>query len=192
MEEQLKDPYNPADPALPDLECAVCFSPFNNVFNTPKMLQCHHTFCLECLARINVVSTQPDSVQCPLCRAFTSLPSLGLPKLDTDPTVLSCLPEPMQYVYSIRFSRDRAKLQVKRVPSAAPPCLDETRRSLDLGAPADTIQEEEERRSLVTRARALFLRLVKMPVCKMFLMAVSMMAMVSLTVIIVITLYNRK
>ncbi|KAF7707949.1 hypothetical protein HF521_017006 [Silurus meridionalis] len=53
---------------LPDLECAVCFSQFSNVFNTPKVLQCGHTFCLECLARINIKSSQPDSLQCPLCR----------------------------------------------------------------------------------------------------------------------------
>ncbi|KAI5086630.1 RING finger protein 223-like, partial [Silurus meridionalis] len=86
---------------LPDLECAVCFSQFNNVFNTPKVLQCGHTFCLECLARINIKSSQPDSLQCPLCRAYTPVPTLGLPKLATDIVVLSCLPEAMQRVYSI-------------------------------------------------------------------------------------------
>ncbi|KAF7707812.1 hypothetical protein HF521_016869 [Silurus meridionalis] len=69
---------------LPELECAVCFSQFNNVFNTPKVLQCGHTFCLECLARINIKSSQPDSLQCPLCRAYTPVPTLGLPKLATD------------------------------------------------------------------------------------------------------------
>uniref|UniRef100_A0A3Q4GJI0 RING-type domain-containing protein n=1 Tax=Neolamprologus brichardi TaxID=32507 RepID=A0A3Q4GJI0_NEOBR len=76
----------------PDLECAICFSQFNNVFRCPKMLQCKHTFCLECLARMNVKSAEPNAIQCPLCRSFTPLPSLGLPKLATDSDVLSYLP----------------------------------------------------------------------------------------------------
>ncbi|XP_043968114.1 vegetative cell wall protein gp1-like isoform X1 [Gambusia affinis] len=40
----------PPDESGPDLECAICFSEFNNVFRCPKMLNCKHTFCLECLA----------------------------------------------------------------------------------------------------------------------------------------------
>lgn len=98
----------------PDLECAICFSEFNNVFRCPKMLQCKHTFCLECLARMNVKSAQPNTIQCPLCRSLTPLPALGLPKLTTDSDVLSYLPAAMQRVYSIRFQRNKGKLQVKR------------------------------------------------------------------------------
>lgn len=100
--------------SCPDLECAICFSQFNNVFRCPKMLQCKHTFCLECLARINVKSTQPNVIQCPLCRGLTPLPTLGLPKLATDSDVLSYLPAAMQRVYSIRFVRNKGRLQVKR------------------------------------------------------------------------------
>uniref|UniRef100_A0A4W6G6I9 RING-type domain-containing protein n=1 Tax=Lates calcarifer TaxID=8187 RepID=A0A4W6G6I9_LATCA len=84
--------------------CSICFSQFNNVFRCPKMLQCKHTFCLECLARINVKSPEPSAIQCPLCRSLTPLPTLGLPKLTTDPDVLSYLPAAMQRVYSILFS----------------------------------------------------------------------------------------
>lgn len=98
----------------PDLECSICFSQFNNVFRCPKMLQCKHTFCLECLARINVKSSEPNAIQCPLCRSLTPLPTLGLPKLTTDSDVLSYLPAAMQRVYSIRFHRNKGKLQVKR------------------------------------------------------------------------------
>src|SRR4029434_11239965 len=42
------DPQPSADENAPDLECAICFSQFDNVFRTPKMLGCNHTFCLEC------------------------------------------------------------------------------------------------------------------------------------------------
>lgn len=98
----------------PDLECSICFSQFNNVFRCPKMLQCKHTFCLECLARINVKSAQPGTIQCPLCRGVTTLPALGLPTLATDVSVLTYLPAAMQRVYSVRFLRSKGRLQVKR------------------------------------------------------------------------------
>lgn len=107
-----------SEESCPDLECAICFSQFNNVFRCPKMLQCKHTFCLECLARINVKSREPEAIQCPLCRSFTPLPTLGLPKLTTDSDVLSYLPAAMQRVYSIRFQRNKGKLQVKRSVSS--------------------------------------------------------------------------
>uniref|UniRef100_A0A3P9L4V4 RING-type domain-containing protein n=1 Tax=Oryzias latipes TaxID=8090 RepID=A0A3P9L4V4_ORYLA len=91
-----------SDPGLPcpDLECSICFTQFNNVFRCPKMLHCKHTFCLECLARINVKSAEPNAIQCPLCRGLTTLPTLGLPKLATDSDVLSYLPAAMQRVYT--------------------------------------------------------------------------------------------
>lgn len=108
----------PPDESGPDLECAICFSEFNNVFRCPKMLNCKHTFCLECLARMNIKSVEPSAIQCPLCRGLTPLPPLGLPKLATDSDVLSYLPAAMQRVYSIRFIRNKGKLQVKR--SASP------------------------------------------------------------------------
>lgn len=103
-----------SEDSCPDLECAICFSQFNNVFRCPKMLNCKHTFCLECLARINIKSAEPSAIQCPLCRGLTPLPTLGLPRLATDSGVLSYLPAAMQRVYSIRFLRNKGKLQVKR------------------------------------------------------------------------------
>ncbi|XP_066510858.1 RING finger protein 225 [Hoplias malabaricus] len=190
MDLSLKDPYAPESPvgdSFPDLECAVCFSQFNNVFNTPKMLECKHTFCLECLARMNVKSQQPDSLQCPLCRAFTPLPSLGLPKLATDPKVISYLPEAMQRVYSIRFSRERGKLQVKRVPSTVPTLSSDSRQSLDLGVPADT--EDTTQRS---SRGSICSRLLRMPLCRAFFMAFGVLIMVSLTIGIVIILSQKK
>lgn len=112
-----------SEDACPDLECSICFSQFNNIFRCPKMLQCGHTFCLECLARMNVKSTDPEAIQCPLCRRFTPLPALGLPKLTTDSAVLAYLPATMQKVYSIRFQRNKGKLRVKRSGETRCPLL---------------------------------------------------------------------
>lgn len=173
---------------LPELECAVCFSQFNNVFNTPKVLQCGHTFCLECLARMNIKSSQPASLQCPLCRAFTPLPTLGLPKLDTDVEVLSCLPEAMQHVYSIRFNRNKCKLQVKRIPSSIPASLNNQRHSLDLGSPISADEDQDRPRGVAP----FFSRLMRLPMCRAFLMISSMLIMVSLTIGISILLSTRK
>lgn len=173
---------------LPELECAVCFSQFNNVFNTPKVLQCGHTFCLECLARMNIKSSQPASLQCPLCRAFTPLPTLGLPKLDTDVAVLSCLPEAMQHVYSIRFNRNKCKLQVKRIPSSIPASLNNQRHSLDLGSPVSADEDQDRPRGVAP----FFSRLMRLPMCRAFLMISSMLIMVSLTIGISILLSKRK
>ncbi|KAJ6652057.1 hypothetical protein lerEdw1_015260 [Lerista edwardsae] len=85
------------DPA-PD--CPVCWSPFDNTFRTPKVLQCQHSFCLECLAHLSLVSPAQGRLQCPLCRHPTVLPS-GQPvtHLPTDEAVLRRLRlEPSQIV----------------------------------------------------------------------------------------------
>ncbi|XP_077377966.1 RING finger protein 223 [Festucalex cinctus] len=122
----------PVDGA-PDLECWVCYSHFNNVFRCPKMLECKHTFCLECLARINVKSAQPAAIRCPLCRHTTPLPAHGLAQLATDADVLASLPPAMQRVYSVRFQRSKGKLQIRRLTEGQRLC---TIRSLDVGLPS--------------------------------------------------------
>ncbi|XP_074495922.1 uncharacterized protein LOC141770162 [Sebastes fasciatus] len=66
-----------SEDSCPDLECSICFSQFNNVFRCPKMLQCKHTFCLECLARINVKSAEPNAIQCPLNHSLLESSHVG-------------------------------------------------------------------------------------------------------------------
>ncbi|XP_051807060.1 E3 ubiquitin-protein ligase RNF152 [Acanthochromis polyacanthus] len=173
-----------------DLECSVCFSRFNNVFRCPKVLQCRHTFCLECLARINVKASEPSAIQCPLCRSFTPLPALGLPKLDTDAHVLSCLPAAMQRVYSIRFSRNKGKLQVKR-PSDTQQrwtrrslaSLRSVDRSLDVGLPSPPAGGDGE-------VGGALLRLTERPACRALLLMSVVMMLVMLTGIIIFLIFR--
>ncbi|XP_034451294.1 E3 ubiquitin-protein ligase TRIM33-like [Hippoglossus hippoglossus] len=140
----------------PDLECAICLSDFNNIFRCPKMLHCKHTFCLECLARINVNSSEPNAIQCPLCRRLTSLPNLGLPRLPTDSDVLSYLPSAMQRVYSIRFLRNKGKLKVKRSSEShqrwGQGSSRDANRTLNVGLPISSV-EGHRRLGAVGRAR---------------------------------------
>ncbi|KAK2838150.1 hypothetical protein Q5P01_015362 [Channa striata] len=187
-----------SEESCPDLECSICFSQFNNIFRCPKMLHCKHTFCLECLARINVKSVEPSTIQCPLCRGLTPLPSLGLPKLTTDSTVLSYLPAAMQRVYSIRFTRNKGKLEVKR-PSENQQrwgqrslmSLRSVNRSLDVGLPSPPLRGRHGEASGV--GGALF-RLTGRPACRAFLLTsvVLMMVLLMGIIIFLITFNNNK
>ena len=65
-----------ADKALKKLEdqltCAVCLDDFKQ----PKMLNCFHVFCEQCLQRLVVQEKQGQvSLRCPTCRRSTLLPS---------------------------------------------------------------------------------------------------------------------
>ncbi|KAM8886048.1 uncharacterized protein AB9W97_013348 isoform 1-T2 [Spinachia spinachia] len=174
----------------PDLECAVCFSQFNNVFRCPKMLQCRHTFCLECLARINVKAAQPDAIQCPLCRGRTALPPLGLPRLATNRDLLSYLPAAMQRVYSVRFLRSKGQLQVKRSSDGQRRWGHRSaNRSLDVGLPSPPLGARGAggAGSEGGLGEALF-RLTSRPACRAFLLTAVVMMMALLTGIIVFLL----
>ncbi|XP_040180254.1 E3 ubiquitin-protein ligase RNF183 [Rana temporaria] len=57
----------------PDYECPICWNPYNNTFRIPKLLTCHHSFCLECLARLSFATHIHNRLQCPLCRQTTAL-----------------------------------------------------------------------------------------------------------------------
>nr|XP_020827974.1 RING finger protein 223 isoform X1 [Phascolarctos cinereus] len=96
-------PMSPPAPGSPEdgsekvsspLECSICFTGYDNVFKTPKVLSCTHVFCLECLARL--MAAQPagesdDTIPCPLCRQPTPVPLTGAPALRTDQELLASL-----------------------------------------------------------------------------------------------------
>ncbi|XP_071326701.1 E3 ubiquitin-protein ligase RNF183 [Trachinotus anak] len=114
---RVKPPENDVE----DTECAVCFCSYDNVFKTPKLLACGHTFCLECLARINVTSPELKTLSCPVCREVTELPhGQDLPRLGNNEGIIGKLPPEMQRALSIRFKRSKGKLLLKNPPPTSP------------------------------------------------------------------------
>ncbi|KAF3692265.1 RING finger protein 225 [Channa argus] len=111
----------PPEDDVEDTECAVCFCTYDNIFKTPKLLACGHTFCLECLARINVTSPEVKTLCCPVCRELTRLPhGQDLPRLGNNEDIIGKLPPEMQRALSIRFKRNKGKLLLKNPPANNP------------------------------------------------------------------------
>ncbi|XP_053328467.1 RING finger protein 223-like [Spea bombifrons] len=73
-------------------ECPICFVTYDNVFKTPLLLPCSHTFCMECLAKLCIFQKELDTFCCPICRGAVTIPPGGVPKLPPNMAVVAQLP----------------------------------------------------------------------------------------------------
>ncbi|XP_033645240.1 probable E3 ubiquitin-protein ligase MID2 [Asterias rubens] len=71
------------------LECQICMERFKE----PKMLECFHSFCLECLQHLAETNPTSPTLICPLCRSQTSLTKNRVSQLCSDFKMTSLLDE---------------------------------------------------------------------------------------------------
>ncbi len=63
------------------LTCSICLGTYTN----PKLLQCHHAYCQQCLARLVQQDQQGQlTLTCPSCRQVTAIPASGVAGLQSD------------------------------------------------------------------------------------------------------------
>ena len=74
----MAEPVSVADQALKkladQLECSICL----NSFTDPKLLQCFHVFCKDCLEPMVFRNQHGLSLRCPNCRRSTLIPANGV------------------------------------------------------------------------------------------------------------------
>uniref|UniRef100_A0A8C5MXZ0 Ring finger protein 228 n=1 Tax=Leptobrachium leishanense TaxID=445787 RepID=A0A8C5MXZ0_9ANUR len=55
-------------------ECKICYNYFDLDRRAPKLLECLHTFCQECLNTLHRREDRPWRLSCPICRHRTAFP----------------------------------------------------------------------------------------------------------------------
>ena len=80
---KMAEPPSATEQALRKLEdqltCGICLDSYTE----PKLLQCFHVFCKQCLERLIVRDRQGLSLHCPSCRRSTLLPPTSVSGLQT-------------------------------------------------------------------------------------------------------------
>ncbi|KAE8290966.1 putative E3 ubiquitin-protein ligase RNF183 [Larimichthys crocea] len=71
-----------------EYECKICYNHFDLDLHTPKLLDCSHTFCRECLEALHSRDGRGWRIGCPVCRHRTPVPEYRVQNLPDD-TVLT-------------------------------------------------------------------------------------------------------
>ncbi|XP_076149251.1 RING finger protein 228-like [Alosa pseudoharengus] len=82
------------DSAFPyeEYECKICYNYYDLDRRTPKILECLHTFCEECLNTLHLREDRPWRIGCPLCRHRTPVPEYRIQNLPNNTKVTDAFP----------------------------------------------------------------------------------------------------
>ncbi|XP_023674563.1 RING finger protein 228-like [Paramormyrops kingsleyae] len=75
-----------------DYECKICYNYFDLDRRKPKILECLHTFCEECLNTLHLREDRPWRIGCPLCRHRTPIPEYRIQNLPNNTKVTEAFP----------------------------------------------------------------------------------------------------
>ncbi|XP_067109837.1 RING finger protein 228-like [Osmerus mordax] len=75
-----------------EYECKICYNYFDLGRRTPKLLECLHTFCEECLNTLHLREDRGWRIGCPLCRHRTPVPEYRIQNLPNNTKVTDDLP----------------------------------------------------------------------------------------------------
>ncbi|MBN3295717.1 RN182 ligase, partial [Amia calva] len=73
-------------------ECKICYNYFDLDRRAPKILECLHTFCEECLNTLHLREERPWRIGCPICRHRTPVPDYRIQNLPNNTKVTETFP----------------------------------------------------------------------------------------------------
>ncbi|XP_061073485.1 E3 ubiquitin-protein ligase RNF152 [Conger conger] len=75
-----------------EYECKICYNYFDLDRRAPKILECLHTFCEECLHTLHLRDDRPWRISCPVCRHRTPVPDYRIQNLPNNTKVTDAFP----------------------------------------------------------------------------------------------------
>ncbi|XP_062872964.1 RING finger protein 222 [Trichomycterus rosablanca] len=75
-----------------EYECKICYNYYDLDRRAPKILECLHTFCEECLHALHLREERPWRVTCPVCRHRTPVPDYRIRNLPNNTKVTEDIP----------------------------------------------------------------------------------------------------
>ncbi|XP_042195281.1 RING finger protein 224 [Callorhinchus milii] len=75
-----------------EYECKICYNYFDLERRAPKMLECLHTFCEQCLTTLHLREDRPWRIGCPVCRHRTTVPDHSVHNLPNNTKVTEAFP----------------------------------------------------------------------------------------------------
>ncbi|KAI5098615.1 E3 ubiquitin-protein ligase RNF152-like [Silurus meridionalis] len=96
-----------------EYECKICYNYFDLDRRAPKILECLHTFCEECLHALHLREERPWRVTCPVCRHRTPVPDYRIRNLPNNTKVTEDFP--------LRVDADADPVPQDALPPHPPP-----------------------------------------------------------------------